>query len=259
MISPLRTIGVAALLGAAIAAPATALRMPPDGVSSIGNPSTLPEYAYFKISAKGTQRTVWSGPARSGGDCSGTFSTSPQGRETVQFSTRRTPMVALRDGSSVLFHFGDWRTDLFTMGPWPAHGSTTRVDASRTTWRPGICGGSTPPPAPKEDCGRRVRHWNLTLQYLPTATAVELGFVGITRVNPKPAAALFSACPIQTPVQASPDTVTTITEPLPADDLFGGYRKLIILGRRTWRTRSPGMTATTTVRWTITLTRHAHP
>ena len=67
----------------------------------------------------------------------------------------------------------------------------------------------------------------------------------------------FDTCPIGTPIGVAGDTITLAEAPFSSADLFGVHDSRVVRAHREWSETEPGLTATTTVNWTLRLVRHA--
>lgn len=226
---------LAALLAAAAAAP----------------PATAgaPRMADIAVEIEGVQRTTWESHHVAINDCD--VSSDGSGAETYRFRSRRVVVraVGLPNGS-VLFTRRGRPAVLPLTGTVTRSGTVLKATAGLACAAGDGTGMPTPVPP---DCGtRRVTN------------AVELAF-GV-RVRDRleisdgdPARDPFAACPSGAPEQfptimAWDGEDRRIGRRLPARDLFG-YGRNIVLASGT-RTRSASeLTSSTTVRWTVTLTR----
>lgn len=248
----LAALGAATLAALALAAPAAmASHYPPGGP---------PEYEQFWASATGTQVTTYKGPKQSGGDCFYHWESQAGSTEKVKFHAKPRKVLAVRRGIVVFFQYGTWNANSLRPAYFPATGSTTRVDQSTFTQSGGPCGTKSDPPPPpaKRKCGTKKRYWDLSLAYSATDQTLGLGVQQLISSIYPGAGPFDDTCQIiATPPGADADTISKVAVSFPANDIFGGFGKQIILGHKEFV--APGQQLKTTVDWTLTLVRHGKP
>ncbi|MBV9367875.1 MAG: hypothetical protein JOY89_26850 [Solirubrobacterales bacterium] len=244
---------IAAASAAALTAP-TASATPP----SFGAPVN----EYFYAAVQGVQRTVWREPTTVHGDCAETVTMIPQGSETVTLTAKRQLVLVQQIGGVVSMRVGTWDPYQFNTGGWTVPGATVRRDNTRTITSPGNCAGNglPTPPLVKEDCGKRSRRWDLTLGFEPANLHVRMeSYPAATQPHTR-AYAPYNNCPIQTTGNlAIPDSIAELDVAVPKTALFGSYGPHRFGGFRRWYHAGGGASVSTTVTWTITLTRIHHP
>ncbi len=230
-----RFLALAALLTVALAAPAGA--------------AGVPRTADIAVEIEGVQRTAWEAHHVAINDCDVSYDGS--GSETYRFRSRKVQLRAIELPNGSVFFTRRGRPAVL-----PLTGTVTRTGSLLKATAGLACaagdGTGGPAPAPP-DCGtRRVTN------------AVEIAFGVRVRdrieiSDGEPATDPFKNCPAggaeQYPtIMAWDGADRRIGRRLPAGDLFGHGRNIVIA--RGTKTRSGSeMTSTTTVRWTVTLTR----
>jgi hypothetical protein len=242
-----------ALVTASLAPASSALPMRPFPVPPVSGPT----YARFTISVRGSRTTTWKGSTYSGGDCYYRVTWTPQGREVVRFKSVTTKLLAIDYGTAPDFMYGTWDPADFVADFWPANGSTKRLDQTTSSSGPGPCGSKpVSPPAPEDCSPARVRHWNLMLQYDNSDRMLRIEFSPVHSSRDGARGKPFNSCPLGTPTGAEGDTITPFDVPFAAAALLGVHGTHVVRAHHVWSQSGPGLTASTTVNWTLTIVRH---
>jgi hypothetical protein len=208
--------------------------------------------ATFRAEVKGTQTTTWSENHTPQSQCDQGVSGS--GRERVTFaSTRPTTIVATRfGGHHILFGSADLASaDIVTRATVSRQGSTTSTPLDIRC--EGTGGGGTPP-AP--DCGARHGSLAVALAWSPAGREgimLEQGDLGSLLHAYTNCPVIGTAFPQLLDLTTAGDSVVAR---MPASALFDrsiGKHIVIATGRRV--SHSGDSTSTTTIRFTVSLTR----
>jgi hypothetical protein len=197
--------------------------------------------ALFTVQLDGVQTTTWEHHHFSEGGCDVPIDGS--GSETYRFHSPRTRVQAITTPSGVILTSGGREPVLKLTG-------TVRREGTVAVGRGEVCsegdGTGTPAPTPS-DCGTRKVKATATVGYGVRPADMLLVAAGFD--TPKDP---FANCPTGTS-QQYPRLLTTGRR-LPAHDLLR-YGKHVLIARGTKVERGNDSTATTSIRWTATLSR----
>jgi hypothetical protein len=195
----------------------------------------------FTVQLEGVQTTTWEHHHFNEGGCD--VSIDGRGTETYRFRSARLRVQAIKTPSGVILTSGGREAVLKLTG--------TVRRAGEIVVGPGeVCseGDGTGSPAPTPaDCGTRKVKATATIGYGVRPADMLLVAPGLN--TPKDP---FANCPTGTQ-QQYPGLLTTGRR-LPVKDLLR-YGKHVLIGRATKTERGSERTATTSIRWTTTLTR----
>ncbi len=211
----------------------------------------IPSFASvrYAVSIDATQTTTWQlRPRASARDCSPLVESTGGGRQVLRVRTRKPVLVqAHRSGGAVAFL-------------WPlaedgdARGTVTRSANVTSRTVGGSCGENPSAPVDRgpSDCGTKQQARSFVVTY-------ERGRLGVAS-TPALLGPLtpdrFARCELHAHAAVDEEDLTKTTVRIPARELVTRrFGKHVVLGRRTWKLRSSGVTGTTTVRWTMTLVR----
>lgn len=238
----------AALLAAALSAIATA------GAATAAE-AAIPrmQQADFIVSATATQTTTWKkAPGASTADCSPILRFSGEGRETVAMTLKPARFTAYRVGRQLSLVAAPGR-DGFGPQAWAKVSRNGREQAEEIAGscmdnpRRMIGGGPY-------DCGTRNRLFTPHFGYQRARLTLGAGEAPLAPLHKVD----YDTCPIHVADGVTENGLTTTPSlgTVPAGDLLDpGMRQHIVLGRKTFRLDSGGFRGTTTVRWTVKLTR----
>lgn len=231
-------LATAALGGSAVVAEAAMPRM---------------QQADFTVTATATQTTTWKrSPSASIADCMPVERHTGEGRETVSMTLKPWKYTAYRVGRQLSLVAAPGKSG---MGP-HAWTKVSRQGVERVEAVPGTCmdnPGSVVDSGPY-DCGTRNRFLSPQIGYRRGRLTLEAGEAPLAPLNRVD----YDNCPIYVAegVRANGLTSTPSRSAVPIGELLDpDLRKHIVLARRSWKLRSGSYRGTTTVRWTLTLTR----
>lgn len=235
----------AALLGgvaiAALAAPGAHAAMP------------RMQQADFTVSATATQTTTWKrSPQAAVADCSPIERFSGEGRETVSMTLKPWRFTAFRIGRQLSFVAAPGKSGL---GP-HAWTKVSRSGVERVEEVAGSCMGNPGrvTDGGPYDCGTRNRFLSPQVGWRGGRLTLGASEAPLAPLN----AGEYRTCPVHVAdgVEANGLTAVGSLSPVPVGELLDpGLRRHIVLARRTFRLNRDGRLGTTTVRWTLTLTR----
>jgi hypothetical protein len=235
----------AALLGAvalaAVAAPTADAAMP------------RMQQADFMVSATATQTTTWKrGPQASVADCSPIVRFSGEGRETVSMTLKPWRFTAFRIGRQLSIVAAPGKAGL---GP-HAWTKVSRTGVERSEEVAGTCMGNPGRviDGGPYDCGTRNRFLSPQVGWRGGRLTLGASEAPLAPLN----AGEYRTCPIHVAdgVEANGLTPIGSLSRVPVGELLDpGLRQHVVLARRTLRLNRDGRSGTTTVRWTLTLTR----
>lgn len=235
----------AALLGAvalaALAAPSARAAMP------------RMQQADFMVSATATQTTTWKRtPQAAVSDCSPIVRFGGEGRETVSMTLKPWKFTAFRIGRQLSVVAAPGRAGL---GP-HAWTKVSRTGVERTEEVAGSCMGN--PGRVSDggpyDCGARNRFLSPQVGWRGGRLTLGASEAPLAPLN----AGEYRTCPVYVAegVEANGLSVVGSLSPVPVGELLDpALRQHIVLARRTFRLGRDSRSGTTTVRWTLTLTR----
>ncbi len=211
------------------------------------------QQAPFTVSATATQTTTWTRtPGASAADCMPLERFTGEGRETVAMTLKPWRYTAYRVGGALSFVAAPGKSGL---GPhaWTkvSRRGVERVEevADTCMGNPGRIRDSGP-----YDCGTRNRFLSPHVGWSRGRLTLEAGEAPLAPLGEIE----YRTCPIMVAAGVRENGLTRAsslaTVPL-ADLLSPRLRQHIVLARRSWRLRVPGYRGTTTVRWTLKLTR----
>lgn len=238
ILRPLAPLLLAGALAASVAAPASAA-MP------------IMQQASFKVAVEARQTTSWRLLPRAAiADCMPLVRYSGSGRETTTFRlTSKTTGYRVGNGASFVPRA---TKDGFPPAGWAR---TVRSGAEYADEIPGSCAGN---PARRTgggpyDCGSRRQLKSAMLEITGNRLKLTLSDgLPAPLVPPR-----YESCPFYASPDVTPVDITEIQslERFTAGEAFGRFKQHVLLARRTFPLSTKSVRGTTTVSWTVTLTR----
>jgi hypothetical protein len=248
---PARLATARAALSAAAATVALATAaVAPQAASAAPMPRL--QTADFTVAVKATQTTSWTlgGGARAA-DCSPLVRFSGSGRETTRFAfpAKRYTGLRVNKAADLVVKPGK---DGFAPTGWAV---TTRAGREEGEEIAGSCGDNPARRTASQptDCGSRRQLMTPIISFTGNRMRLRLEEgLPAPLVPPR-----YERCPLHAPSGVEEVGITAVPslERFAPTELFGSFRQHVLLARRTFRTTSGNVRATTTVSWTATVTR----